>query len=142
MQTHILPNHNNWQLNKGEKRTIPLNLFKLEFHSTDIAPEGLMGLTGAPKVQHGDMHTNTSQIKSEIREVKLKFLQHHHWHSIKESIPKNNWTYDANMTSNMIDDTVEYSIFELWQQINLKCMILRSSVAALSAKDKNLSSQI
>ena len=59
------------------------------------------------------MHTNTSETKSKIREVKLQFLQNHYKHSLGQNIPNNKLKFDTNITDNMTYDTTEYSMFEV-----------------------------
>ena len=82
------------------------SIFELEFHSTNVAPKGDMSLLAAPIFQHNDMHSNITQIKYEIRETKLPFLQHQCRQSLEETISHDKLTYDTNITDCIADDTL------------------------------------
>ena len=112
MQICTLPKHLNWQLSKVSTVAMAPSILELESHSTDLISEGDIGLSGTQKFQHGDMPSNTLQIKSENREIELQFLQHHNQKSLEESIVNHNLTYDTNMTDNNTDDTIEATVFK------------------------------
>ena len=68
---------------------------------------GYTGLSGEPKCQHGDKHTNTLERKPKNREAQLQFLQHQYWHSQEENIQNDNCTHQTNMTDTITDDMIK-----------------------------------
>ena len=102
-----------------------------------MAPEVDIGLLVMPKFQHGDMHSNISQIKFENRKGKLLFIKHHYQQCLEENITNDNWTYNINMKNNNTDDTIESNIFEISLKIYVSSMKVRTTAhAALRAIDR------
>ena len=60
------------------------------------------------------MHSHTSQMKSENKEAKLQFCQHHYYQYLDENdSPNDNFTYDMNVVIyNITGDKKEYRIFK------------------------------
>ena len=112
MQICILSSHDNKQFNKAKSVPKTPNFIEMVSYSTDVAPEKDIGFSGAPSLQHGDMHLNIPKIKIQNREAKLQFLWHQYWPSLERNIQNYNVTYQTNMTNSIADDMIEYTIFK------------------------------